>query len=194
MDFSGSVDGVKFDGGTATNYDLEVGSHSFIPGFEEQLVGMKKDETKDIKVKFPENYHAEDLKGKDSIFTVTIHKITEKELPELNDELAQNMSEFNTLAEWEADIKKSLQEKADQQATVEVENALIETITDSSKVEIPESMIEEQIDAFLREFEYRLMYQGLKLDEYVKMMGTTIEDIRKDRREDAIKTTKTRLV
>ncbi|MGD9901197.1 MAG: trigger factor [Spirochaetales bacterium] len=194
MDFVGSIDGVKFDGGSAKDYDLEIGSKSFIPGFEDQVIGMKTGETKDIKVKFPENYHAQDLKGKESNFKVTIHKITEKQMPALDDELAKNMSEFETLKDWEADVKKHLQEKNAEQAKLEADNTLIQTVTDNAKVEVPEIMVEEQIDSFIKEFEYRLMYQGLKLEDYIQMMGTTLEDLRKGRRQDAIATVKTRLV
>lgn len=194
FDFSGSVDGVKFDGGTAENYELEIGSGQFIPGFEEQMLGMKKEEEKNLKVKFPENYHAENLKGKEAVFAVKIHKISEKQLPELNDELAQNMSEFETLKEWEAEIKKELKAKKQTQIDIQAENDLINKIVENAKVEAPEVMVEEQIDAYLKEFEYRLMYQGLKLDDYLQMMNMDIETIRKDRREDAIKTVKTKLV
>jgi trigger factor len=194
FDFSGSVDGVKFDGGTAENFDLEIGSGQFIPGFEEQMVGLKKGEVKNLEVTFPENYHAENLKGKKSVFEVKIHTIREKQMPELNDELAQNMSEFNTLKEWEDSIKAELKAKKENDAKLQAESALIDKIVENAQVEAPEVMVEQQIDAFIKDFEYRLMYQGLKLDDYLTMMGTTKEDLRKDRREDAIKTVKTRLV
>jgi len=194
FDFSGSVDGIKFDGGTAENFDLEIGSGQFIPGFEEQMVGLKVGETKNLEVSFPENYHAENLKGKKSIFEVTIKVVREKQLPELNDELAQNMSEFNTLTEWKDSIKAELMAKAETQNRIQQEGALIDKIVETSQVEAPEAMVEEQIDAFIKDFEYRLMYQGLKLDDYLNMMGTKKEDLRKERREDAIKTVKTRLV
>lgn len=194
FDFVGSVDGVKFEGGSAQNFDLEIGSGQFIPGFEEQMVGIKAGETKNLEVMFPENYHAENLKGKKSVFEVTIHAVREKELPELNDELAQNMSEFNTLKEWKDDIKAHLLEKKQEQAKIQQESNLIDKIVESSSVTAPETMVEEQIDSFIKDFEYRLMYQGLKLDDYLAMMGTNKEDLRKDRREDAIRTVKTRLV
>jgi trigger factor len=194
FDFSGSVDGVKFEGGTAEKYDLEIGSGQFIPGFEEQMIGLKIGEEKALKVKFPENYHAENLKDKEAVFDVKIHAIREKQMPELNDELAQNMSEFNTLEEWKEDIKKTLKAKKDEQAKIEAENNLINKIVENATTETPESMIEEQISAFIKEFEYRLMYQGLKLDDYLKMMDLKLETLRADRREDAIKTVKTKLV
>ena len=194
FDFSGSVDGVKFEGGTAEKYDLEIGSGQFIPGFEEQMIGLKIGEEKALKVKFPENYHAENLKGKEAVFDVKIHAIREKQMPELNDELAQNMSEFNTLEEWKEDIRKTLKAKKDEQAKIEAENNLINKIVENATTETPESMIEEQISAFIKEFEYRLMYQGLKLDDYLKMMDLKLETLRADRREDAIKTVKTKLV
>ncbi len=191
--FSGSVDGVKFDGGTADKFDLVIGSGSFIPGFEEQIIGMKKGETKDVTVKFPADYHAEELKGKESVFEVKVHTITAKEMPELNDEFASDASEFETLKDWKADIKKILKKEADKKAKIELENKLIDKISDNATVEVPESMVEEQIDSFLKEFEYRLQYQGLKLEDYAKATNTTMEDIRNGRREDAIRTVKTRL-
>lgn len=194
IDFSGSLNGVKFDGGTSQDYDLVIGSHSFIAGFEEQLVGMKKGETKTIEVTFPENYMEESLKGKPADFEVTIKEVREKELPELDDEFAKNYSEFETLDEYKKDIKKSLKEAKEKEATYKAENDLIDKVTDNATVEISETLIEKQIDEFIKDFEYRLMYQGLKLEDYLKHMNSTMKELRESRREDAIKTAKTKLV
>ncbi len=194
IDFCGSRDGVKFAGGEAKDYDLVIGSHSFIDNFEEQLIGMKKGETKTITVKFPDNYMEESLKGKDAQFEVTIKEVREKQLPELDDEFAKNYSEFETLEEYKKDIEKTLISEKEKQAKYKAENELIDKITDLSTCEISETLIEKQIDEFVQDFEYRLMYQGLKLDDYLKHMNTTMKELRDSRREDAIKTAKTKLV
>lgn len=193
MDFSGSVNGKKFDGGTATNFELEIGSGRFIPGFEEQIVGMKAGEHRDITVKFPEEYPAEELKGKDSVFAIDLHEVREKVLPELNDEFAQNVSEFDTLEEYKKDVKKQLLAKKKQQAEYELEEKMIEAISNNASVEIPEVMIDEQVEEFIHDFEHRLSHQGLRLSDYLSYMGTSLEDLKKSRREDAMKTCKTRL-
>lgn len=193
MDFSGSVNGKKFDGGTATNFELEIGSGRFIPGFEEQIVGMKAGEHRDITVKFPEEYPAEELKGKDSVFAIDLHEVREKVLPELNDEFAQNVSEFDTLEEYKKDVKKQLLAKKKQQAEYELEEKMIEEISNNASVEIPEVMIDEQVEEFIHDFEHRLSHQGLRLSDYLSYMGTSLEDLKKSRREDAMKTCKTRL-
>ena len=163
LDYSGSVDGVKFEGGTASNQELTIGSHAFIPGFEEQMVGMTVGETRDLNVPFPTDYHAKELAGKDSVFTVTVNKILKEEMPELNDEFAKDVSKFDTLAEYKADVEKRLQEGNDRRANAENENALIEAVTATSSVEIPQCMIDSQIDYLVRDMEYRLMYmyQGM---------------------------------
>ena len=194
IDFCGSRDGVKFAGGEAKDYDLVIGSHSFIDNFEEQLIGMKKGETKTITVKFPDNYMEESLKGKDAQFEVTIKEGREKQLPELDDEFAKHYSEFENLEEYKKDIEKSLISEKEKQAKYKAENELIDKITDLSTCEISETLIEKQIDEFVQDFEYRLMYQGLKLDDYLKHMNTTMKELRDSRREDAIKTAKTKLV
>ena len=153
IDFEGSIDGVKFDGGTATNYDLEIGSGSFIPGFEEQMIGMKKGEKRDIKVTFPAEYGAQDLAGKDAVFAVTVHSIKEKQLPELDDEFAKDVSEFNTLEEYKKDIENHINSHYAEHAEQDAENKLIEEITKTSEVEIPESMVSEQQDAIMKDME-----------------------------------------
>lgn len=195
IDYSGSVDGVKFAGGTAEKQDLVIGSKTFIPGFEEQLIGMNVGDSKDITVKFPEEYHAKDLAGKDAVFAVKLNSITVKVLPELNDAFAQEASKFDTLAEYKEDIKKTLTENAKARAEAENENNLIKAIVDDAKVEIPDAMIETQLDYIVQDFSYRLSYayRGMKFEDYLKYSGTTMEEFRKDRREEALNTVKTRL-
>lgn len=195
IDYSGSVDGVKFVGGTAEKQDLVIGSKTFIPGFEEQLIGMNVGDSKDITVKFPEEYHAKDLAGKDAVFAVKLNSITVKVLPELNDAFAQEASKFDTLAEYKEDIKKTLTENAKSRAEAENENNLIKAIVDDAKVEIPDAMIETQLDYIVQDFSYRLSYayRGMKFEDYLKYSGTTMEEFRKDRREEALDTVKTRL-
>ena len=194
IDFEGSVDGVKFDGGSATDFDLEIGSKSFIDNFEDQLIGLKKGEVKDVNVTFPENYHVDSLKGKKAVFKVTVKDVKEKVYPELDDKFADEVSEFSTLKELTDDTKKKLKERKEKEEASQRESRLIEKIVDSAKVEVPEIMVEEQVDDFIKDFEYRLSYQGLNLDGYLKYANTTLEDLRKSRMEDARKTVKTRLV
>lgn len=194
LDYSGSVDGVKFDGGTAEKQTLEIGSGRFIPGFEEQLVGMNTGDEKDITVKFPEDYHAAELKGKDAVFAVKIHEIKVKELPAIDDEFAKDVSEFDSLKDLKADIKKNLTKQNEERADVKFENDLIEKVSQNAKVEIPQCMVESQIDSYIQEFEYTLSYQGIKLDDYVKYTNSSIDDLRKVYKERAEKTVKTRLV
>ena len=194
IDFEGSVDGVKFDGGSATDFDLEIGSKSFIDNFEDQLIGLKKGEVKDVNVTFPENYHVDSLKGKKAVFKVTVKDVKEKVYPELDDKFADEVSEFSTLKELTDDTKKKLKERKEKEEASQRESRLIEKIVDSAKVDVPEIMVEEQVDDFIKDFEYRLSYQGLNLDGYLKYSNTTLEDLRKSRMEDARKTVKTRLV
>ena len=194
IDFSGSVDGVKFEGGTATDYDLEIGSHSFIDNFEDQIIGMNIGDKKDVNVTFPKNYHVDELKNKPAVFEVTVKAIKTKQLPELNDEFASEVSEFETLADLKADIKTKLTEQAEHEAMHKQEADLIDAVTANAKVEVPEVMVEHQIDDFINEFEYRLGYQGLRLEDYLKYLGQTMEELRASRKEDAAKSVKTRLV
>ena len=194
IDFEGSIDGVKFEGGTATNYDLEIGSGSFIPGFEDQMVGMKKGEKRDIKVTFPAEYGAPDLAGKDAVFAVTLHAVKEKQLPELDDEFAKDVSEFNTLEEYKKDIENHINSHYAEHAEQDAENKLIEEICKNSQVELPESMISQQQDAIMKDMEYRLMYQGLSLEDYAKYLNKTVEEIRAENKENAERMVKTRLV
>lgn len=194
IDFTGSVDGKEFDGGKAENYRLELGSHSFIDNFEDQIVGMKINDQRDIKVTFPEDYPAEELKGKESVFKIVLHKIENKELPELNDEFASNVSEFETLEEYKADIKKHMQETLDQHINQENENRLINKVVENASVEIPQVLVERQLDMFIRDLEMRLSYQGMRLDDYCKFTNTTKESLRENYKPQAEKSVKTRLV
>lgn len=194
IDFSGSIDGVKFDGGTATDYDLEIGSHSFIDNFEDQLVGLKVGDSKDVKVNFPENYHQESLKGKPAVFAVTVKAIKEKKYPEVNDEFASSVSEFETLADWKKDIETKLKEKAKVEAERKQENDLVEKVVSNCKVNIPDVMVEQQLEDYIEDFSRNLQYQGLSLEGYLMYTGSTIEQLKASRREDAKKTVKTRLV
>ena len=196
LDYSGSVDGIKFEGGTASNQELTIGSHSFIPGFEEQMVGMTVGETRDLNVPFPTDYHAKELAGKDSVFTVTVNKILKEEMPELNGEFAKDVSKFDTFAEYKADVEKRLQEGNDRRANAENENALIEAVTANSSVEIPQCMVESQIDYLVHDMEYRLMYmyQGMKLEDYLKYTGSNMAELRKSKTEEAKRDVKIRLV
>lgn len=194
IDYSGSVDGVKFDGGTAEKQTLVIGSGRFIPGFEEQIVGMNTGDEKDITVKFPEDYHAENLKGKDAVFAVKLHEIKYKQLPVMDDEFAKDVSEFDTLDQLKADIRQKLEKENADRAEIRFENQLIDKATENASVEIPQCMIESQIDSYIQEFEYTLSYQGIKLADYVKYTNSSIDDLRKVYKERAEKTVKTRLV
>ena len=194
LDYSGKVDGVVFEGGTATKQTLTIGSHTFIEGFEEQLIGMNIGETRDINVTFPVEYHAENLKGKPAVFTVTINGITVKELPELDDEFAKDVSEFDTLKDYKADIKKHLQEHNDAAAERETESKLIDTVVENTKIDIPEDMIEEQIDRYVEDFEHQLSHQGITLEMYFKYTNSDAQSLRANYRERAQKSVHSSLV
>lgn len=194
IDFSGSVDGVKFEGGTAENYKLELGSKSFIDNFEDQIVGMSIGERRDINVKFPENYGAPELSGKDAVFEVVLNKVEEKQLPELNDEFASNVSEFETLKEYKEDIKKHLQESLEAHIKSHNENNLIDKVVENAKVEIPSCLIERQLDIFVKDLETRLSYQGATLDNYLSWINKTVDQLREEQKDRAALTVKTRLV
>ena len=193
IDFEGFVDGVAFDGGKAEGHDLEIGSKTFIPGFEDQVIGMNIDEEKDIKVKFPDEYFSKDLAGKDAIFKVKVHEIKKKELPELDDEFAKDVSEFDTIAELKADIKAKQEKQNEDRAKYETQDAVIKAVCENVKVEIPDGMVETEIENMLKDMEQRLSYQGLKLEQYLKMMGKTEEDMKKEYEPQAIEGIKSRL-
>ena len=194
IDFVGTVDGVEFEGGKAENHELELGSNTFIPGFEDQVIGMKTEEVKDINVKFPEDYFSKDLAGKDAVFKVTVHEIKTKELPKIDDEFAKDVSEFDTLKELKDSIKEKMEKENEERAKHETEDAAIEEVCKNTNIEIPEGMIELEIDNIMQNLDQRLSYQGLNLEQYLKMMGKTEADFRKDYKEQAEKNVKTRLV
>ena len=194
IDFEGFVDGKAFEGGKAENHELTIGSNTFIPGFEDQIIGMKTGEEKDINVKFPEEYFSEELKGKDATFKVKLHEIKKKELPELNDDFAKDTSEFDTLDELKKSIKEKLEEENANKVKYETEDAAVKAVVDSAEVEIPSGMIDTEIDNMVRDIETRLSYQGMKLEQYLSMMGKSMEDFRKEYEEQAKTSVKTRLV
>ncbi len=194
IDFEGFVDGVAFAGGKGENYDLEIGSHSFIDTFEDQLVGLKEGDSKDVKVTFPTEYHSDDLKGKEAVFKVKVNAVKEKQLPAIDDALASDVSEFDTLKEWKDHIKEHLTEHAVENAKIETENKIIDAIVKESKMDLPDVLVENELDNLMHDLEYRLMYQGLKLEDYAKYLNTTVEDIRKQREKEAEKACKVRLV
>ena len=176
IDFVGSVDGEKFEGGSAENYELELGSGTFIPGFEDQLVGVKAGDDKDVKVTFPTDYQAANLAGKEAVFACHVNAVKVKELPALDDEFAKDVSEFDTLAEYKADLKKQLEKDAEEKAEREYEDKLVEKIVDGSEVEIPDEMIEQEAEEMVQEYEYRLMYSGLKFEDYLKYLNNSREE------------------
>lgn len=174
IDFTGKMDGKEFEGGTAQGYDLTLGSHQFIPGFEEGVVGMNIGETKDVPVTFPEDYQAEELKGKEAVFTVTLHKITGKVLPELDEEFAKKMGSDSVEA-YRAKVKERLERNAASRSLNETENSIVTEIAKGAKAEIPQAMIDKQNEFALQRLEYNLMYQGIRLDDYLKYLNTTRE-------------------
>lgn len=194
IDFEGFVDGVAFEGGKAEGHELEIGSNTFIPGFEEQIIGMKIDEEKDINVKFPEEYFSKDLAGKDATFKVKLHDIKKKELPELDDEFAKDVSEFDTLEELKKSIKEKLEKDNEQKQKYEIEDAVIKAVCENVKVDIPSGMVETETEDMLKNIENKLAYQGLKLDQYLQMMGKTAEEVKKEYEPQAIEAIKSRLM
>lgn len=194
IDYSGSIDGVKFDGGTAEKQPLELGSKTFIPGFEEGVVGMNIGDEKDITVKFPDDYGAEELKGKEAVFAVKLHEIKVKEYPEVNDEFIKESAGEETVEAYKQATKKKLQEANDKRAKAETEDKLIEKISETSTVEVPEVLVERQIDSSVQDMEYRMMYQGLRLDDYLKYTNQTREEYRKTFKAQAEKQVKIQLV
>ena len=193
INFEGFVDGVAFEGGKAENHDLEIGSNTFIPGFEDQIIGMKIDEEKDIKVKFPDEYFSKDLAGKDATFKVKVNEIKKKELPTLDDEFAKDVSEFDTLKELKESIKEKKQKQNDDRAKYETEDAVIKAVCENVKVDIPSGMVETETENMVKELEQRLAYQGLKLEQYLQMMGKTKEEMQKEYEPQAIEAIKSRL-
>ncbi|WP_455046450.1 trigger factor [Mogibacterium timidum] len=187
IDFDGSIDGKHFDGGNAENFELKLGSGQFIPGFEEQLIGKDAGETVDVKVTFPENYNAKDLAGKDALFETKIHEIKVVVLPEIDDDLASDVSEFETLAELKADVKKNLEKNARDGDETQMKNELLDKLCETNEVDVPASMVEDEIDRMLNEMNQQLAYQGMSLDQYMQILGQTMKDVREGARVDANK-------
>ena len=194
IDFEGFVDGVAFEGGKAENYELEIGSGKFIPGFEEQIVGMNIDDEKEIKVTFPKEYPAKDLEEKEATFKVKLHEIKKKELPEINDEFAKDASEFDTLEDWKKSIKEKKENENASKAKFEMEDEAIAEVCKNASVDIPSGMIETEIDNMEQDISSRLSYQGMNLDQYLKVIGKTKKEFRDDYKEQAEKQVKTTLV
>lgn len=193
LDFDGSIDGTPFDGGKAENYDLTVGSGSFIPGFEEQLVGMNAGEEKDVTVTFPEDYHAKDLAGKEAVFHCRVNSIREKKLPELNDEFADEVSEFDTLDEYKADIKKNIEVKREEDAKTRRENEAVDAVIKNATIEIPEAMMRTQEEELADQMAQNLRYQGMNLQDYLKYTNMSEEQFITSMQPQADRTIRTRL-
>ena len=193
FDFDGYVDGQPFDGGKAENYTLVLGSHQFIPGFEEQIVGKNTDEEFDVEVTFPEDYHAAELAGKPAVFKCKLHEIKEKELPELNDDLAKDASEFDTLEELKNDLKEKLTHQREHAAEDAFETQLLDQLAEGLQAEIPEAMFENRVNDSVRDFDYRLQSQGLNLQTYLQYTGMDMDAFRKGFREQSEKQVKVRL-
>ena len=194
IDFEGFESGVAFEGGKGENYPLTIGSGSFIPGFEEQLIGAEPEKEVEVKVTFPEDYHAEDLKGKEAVFKCTVHEIKAKELPELDDEFASEVSEFDTLDELKADIKAKIKEQKVNDGKRAQEDAAVDAIIESAKMDLPEAMVDTQARQMLDEFAQRMQQQGLTLDQYMQFTGMTADKMMDELRPQAEKRIKTRLV
>ena len=194
IDFEGFVDGEAFEGGKAENYSLTIGSHSFIDNFEDQMIGMNIGDEKEINVTFPEDYHAENLKGKAATFKVKVNEIKEKQLPELDDDFAQDVSDFDTLAEYKEDLKKKIVERKENQARTVKEDEAIAKLIEDSKMEIPEAMVETQVNRMAQDFAQRLQAQGLSLDQYFKYTGSTADSLVTEMKPEALKRIQSRLV
>ncbi len=194
IDFEGFSDGVPFEGGKAEGHELTIGSKTFIPGFEDQIIGMKIGEERDIQVKFPDEYFSKNLAGKDATFKVKLHEIKKKELPKLDDEFAKDASEFDTLKELKNSIKEKLEEENANKQKYETEEAVIKAVCENVEVEIPSGMIETEVENMVKDIESRLSYQGLKLDQYLQMLGKTEEELKKEYEPQATEAVKTRLM
>ena len=194
LDYAGTIDGVAFDGGTAQDQTLEIGSNRFIPGFEDQMIGMQIGEEKDLNVKFPEEYHSAEVAGKDAVFHVKVNGIQTVEKPELDDDFAADISDFDTFADYKADVVKRLTERIERSNENAAKNALVEKAVENAKVDIPQAMIDSQGDYMIREMEMQIMYQGMRLDDYLKYMGMTREALKAQNEPEAIRRVKNELV
>ncbi len=194
LDYKGFVGDEQFEGGTAENFPLELGSGSFIPGFEDQLVGVKKEEPVDVKVTFPEQYHSEELAGKEAVFKCVIHEIKEKELPELDDEFAKDVSEFDTLEDLKKDIREKLQEQKKAQAENQMKDKVLEAVYEGNDIDVPDIMVQDEINSMMQEFDQQLRGQGFDLNKYFEMIGKDPADFREEVKDDAFKRVKTRML
>ena len=194
LDYAGFVGDDQFEGGTAENQELKIGSGMFIPGFEEQLVGAEKEKAADVKVTFPEEYHAPDLAGKEAVFHCMIHEIKEEQLPELDDEFAKDVSEFDTLDELKKSIEEKLQKYADAQSESDAKDAIIEKVFEANRFDVPEIMVEDELDRMLQEIDQQLRAQGLGLEQYLKFVQKDMADFRNEMREEASKKVETRVM
>ena len=194
LDFEGFVDGEAFEGGKGENYPLTIGSGSFIPGFEEQLVGAEAEKEVEVKVTFPEDYHAEELKGKEAVFKCTVHEIKEKQIPEIDDEFAAEVSEFDTLDEYKADVKAKIKEQKENEGKQKKEDQAVEKAVANAAMEIPEAMIDEQVRQMVNEFAQNMQYQGISFEQYCQITGMTLEKVQEETRPQAVKRIETRLV
>ena len=194
IDYEGFVDGVAFDGGKGEGHDLKIGSGSFIPGFEEQLIGHSIDESFPITVMFPEEYHSEELKGKEATFQVTIHNIKVKEMPELDDEFAKDVSDFDTLEEYKADILAKKEETARTNAENSFKNSVVDVVAENATVEVPDCMIESEVDQMIEDQSMRMRYQGIELQQYLQYIGQTMEQFKEGMRDAAARRVKQNLV
>ncbi|MGP1570056.1 MAG: trigger factor [Eubacteriales bacterium] len=194
IDYAGFVGDNQFEGGTAENHSLKLGSGSFIPGFEEQLVGKKAGEDVEVKVTFPEEYHAPDLAGKEAVFKCKVHEVKAEELPALDDDFASDVSEFETLDELKNDLKKKLEESAQKTAVQAMQDAAVRAVVDANDFEIPEVIVDDEIQAMLRDFDRQLSYQGLNLQQFMQFSGKEMDEIKKEFRDDAEKRAKTKMI
>ena len=194
IDFDGYVDGEKFEGGQANDYRLEIGSHTFIEGFEEQIIGMIKGEEKDINVTFPDNYPAENLKSKPAVFKIVLKKVEKKVLPEIDDKYISDTTEYETIEEYKKALKENLEKIESEKAERDYEVKLLDEIAEKSNIDLPQSMVEHEVEHMVEDFEHRLSHQGMTMAGYLEYIGKTLEDFKKERKEDAQKNIKTRLV
>ncbi len=194
LDYDGYVDGEEFEGGSAERYPLKIGSNTFIPGFEEQLIGHKAGEKLDVNVTFPEDYYDDDLKGQEAVFKCMIHEVKEEDIPEVDDEFVKDVSEYDTVDELKENVRRELKEKAENDAEMKMKDAVLKKIYDANDIDVPKTMVETELDSMLGEYDQQLRSQGLSLSDYLKYMDKTETDFREEFREDAYKKVKTRLV
>jgi trigger factor len=194
IDYEGSVDGELFEGGTAERYPLKLGSGTFIPGFEDQLIGVSKGEDKDVVVNFPDEYHAEDLAGKEALFKCKVHEIKEEQLPEIDDDFVKDISEFDTLDELKANTKENLIKSAEARAEAQMKNSAIEKVYEANDIDVPEVMVETELDNMMSEFDQQLRAQGMDMNMYMQYIGKESKDFRDELKDEAFKKVKTRMI